>query len=75
MKFWLQGGTDWDQAKGEPFAIPALDEYQVFVSSEGHIAEVNESSQDHLSLHDAMEDVSLLVNFQDFGELNSRFRG
>ncbi|KAF7913258.1 hypothetical protein BELL_0464g00040 [Botrytis elliptica] len=46
----------YDQAKGEPFAIPALDEYQVFVSSEAHIAEVNESSQDHLSLHDAMED-------------------
>ncbi|EDO00298.1 hypothetical protein SS1G_14168 [Sclerotinia sclerotiorum 1980 UF-70] len=46
----------YDQAKGEPFAIPALDEYQVFVSSEEHIAEVNESSQDHLSLHDAMED-------------------
>ncbi|KAG4025961.1 hypothetical protein MFRU_047g00250 [Monilinia fructicola] len=46
----------YNQAKGEPFAIPALDEYQVFVSSEGHIAEVNESSQDHLSLHDAMED-------------------
>ncbi|KAF7954697.1 hypothetical protein EAE96_005816 [Botrytis aclada] len=46
----------YDQARGEPFAIPALDEYQVFVSSEAHIAEVNESSQDHLSLHDAMED-------------------
>ncbi|TEY64666.1 hypothetical protein BOTCAL_0144g00020 [Botryotinia calthae] len=46
----------YNQANGEPFAIPALDEYQVFVSSEEHIAEINRSSQDHLSLHDAMED-------------------
>lgn len=46
------------QAKGKPFALPALNEYQVFLSSKEHIREVDESSQDHLSLHAAMEDVS-----------------
>ncbi|PQE02872.1 cytochrome P450 protein [Rutstroemia sp. NJR-2017a BBW] len=52
----------YDQSKGEPFSVPALSEYQVFVSSEKHIQEVNESSQDQLSLHEAMEDVRAILN-------------
>ena len=47
------------QARGAPFAIPSVSEYQIFVSSERHIREVDESSEAFLSLHAAMEDVSL----------------
>ncbi|PIG83981.1 hypothetical protein AARAC_008631 [Aspergillus arachidicola] len=46
---WLNLGGD------ESFAIPALGEYQVLVSSEQHIQELSQSSEDVLSFHAAME--------------------
>ena len=46
------------QGGGAPFAIPALNEYQVLVSSAQHIKEIDGCSPDTLSFHQAMEDVS-----------------
>ena len=45
------------QSKSSPFAILARESYLVFVSSEEHIREVENSPQDQLSFHKAMEDV------------------
>lgn len=45
------------QSNSAPYAIPARESYLVFVSSEGHIKEVENSPQDQLSFHQAMEDV------------------
>lgn len=45
------------QSNSAPFATPARESYLVFVSSEGHIREVESSPQDQLSFHRAMEDV------------------
>ncbi|KAL9122062.1 MAG: hypothetical protein Q9187_001387, partial [Circinaria calcarea] len=44
------------QADGASFAIPALNEYQVLVSSAQHIKEIDVCSPDTLSFHQAMED-------------------
>lgn len=46
------------QSNSAPFAIPARESYLVFVSSETHIKEVENGPQDHLSFHQAMEDVN-----------------
>ncbi|PQE19389.1 cytochrome P450 protein [Rutstroemia sp. NJR-2017a BBW] len=61
----LRWGKWWSTiqyADGKPFAIPAIDEYQVYVSSEEHIQEVNNAPQEYLSSHAVMADLRGLAN-------------
>ncbi|MCJ1424276.1 hypothetical protein MMC29_002163, partial [Sticta canariensis] len=46
----------YKQSNSAPFAIPARESYLVFVTSEEHVREVENSPQDRLSFHKAMED-------------------
>ncbi|PQE23111.1 cytochrome P450 protein [Rutstroemia sp. NJR-2017a WRK4] len=64
--------TAYDKADGKPFAIPAIDEYQVYVSSEEHIQEVNNAPQEYLSSHAVMADrLKMKYTFYGF-ELGSK---
>lgn len=50
------------QSKSSLFALPAREGYLVFVTSEDQIREVENSSIDQLSFHQAMEDVCPYYN-------------
>lgn len=54
---WVSSTANWRQSQSTLFAIPAREGYLVFVTSEDQIREVENSSIDQLSFHQAMEDV------------------
>lgn len=52
--------------RDKSFAIPALNEYQVLVSSEQKVRELGESAESVLSFHTAMEQVWTLFDVPKF---------
>ncbi|KAI1633648.1 cytochrome P450 [Biscogniauxia mediterranea] len=59
LDFVIRGSAtildSYQKSKRQPFAIPALGEYQVLVSSPKHILEVTRCPESILSFHDAMK--------------------
>lgn len=53
----VSSAANWRQSRSKLFAIPAREGYLVFVTSEDQIREVENSAINHLSFHQAMEDV------------------
>ena len=51
-------GSDIQQRTGIPYGVRTLEDFNVHVSSELHIKELSEATEDELSLHALAKDVS-----------------